>query len=75
MTADDRPEDSGQRIEEEPVTEVPEADAVEQRTGAGTGEEGSWLEDAVGEYFEGADEADVVEQLREAGSDDDDEWR
>lgn len=54
----------------EPASEVPEADAVEQRTSAGGDGGGDGWEDPSAESFERAAEADVVEQAREAGDDD-----
>ncbi|WP_435107591.1 hypothetical protein [Nocardiopsis synnemataformans] len=58
----------------DPASEVPEADAVEQRASAGgdEGGEGEGWEDPSEESFERAAEADVVEQAREAGVDDED---
>ncbi|WP_017570882.1 hypothetical protein [Nocardiopsis halotolerans] len=56
---------------EEPDSEVPEADAVEQRVPAGDDESADGWEEPSGESFDRAAEADVVEQAREAGTDDD----
>ncbi|NKY97432.1 hypothetical protein HGB44_07065 [Nocardiopsis dassonvillei subsp. albirubida] len=56
----------------DPASEVPEADAVEQRAPAGGDEGGDGWENPSEESFERAAEADVVEQAREAGVDDED---
>ena len=66
----------GRRPEnDDPTTDVPEADAAEQRAPAGSCEPGDWTEGAARGTFDEADEADVIEQSIEAGEEDEEERR
>lgn len=65
-----RPTTGGGPADGEPDTEVPEADAAEQRAPAGD-DGGSGWDAPSQESLDGADEGDVVEQAIEVAADDD----
>jgi hypothetical protein len=63
------------RVDTGEVSDVPEADAAEQRVPAGGSGDDDWLAAAAEGTPTEAAEGDIVEQLREAGDDDEDEHR